>query len=71
MGVIDIGLRVYALVDIAKRPDDQIEGPKEVQHCYDRTDVDGFLAASSVERLPVEPVLADVVQSYKNLRLKR
>ncbi len=47
------------------------EGPKEVQHCYDRTDVDGFLAASSVERLPVEPVLADVVQSYKNLRLKR
>ena len=34
-------------------------------------DVDGFLAASSVERLPVEPVLADVVQSYKNLKLKR
>jgi len=30
LGVIDIGLRVYALVDIAKRPDDQIEGPKEV-----------------------------------------
>lgn len=30
LGVIDMGLRVYALVDIAKRPADQVEGPKEV-----------------------------------------
>ncbi|HMR50124.1 MAG TPA: hypothetical protein PKE40_12765 [Arachnia sp.] len=30
LGIIDMGLRVYALVDIAKRPADQVEGPKEV-----------------------------------------
>jgi predicted TIM-barrel enzyme len=47
------------------------EGPKEVQRCYERTDVDGFLAASSIERLPVEPLLASTVESYRNLHLKR
>jgi predicted TIM-barrel enzyme len=45
------------------------EGPKEVQRCYERTDVDGFLAASSIERLPVEPLLASTIESYRNLRL--
>ena len=47
------------------------ESPKEVQRCYERTDVDGFLAASSIERLPVEPLLAATVESYRNLRLSR
>lgn len=30
LGAIDMGLRVYALVDIARRPAEQVEGPKEV-----------------------------------------
>jgi predicted TIM-barrel enzyme len=47
------------------------ESPKEVQRCYERTDVDGFLAASSIERLPVEPLLTATVESYRNLHLSR
>lgn len=45
------------------------ESPDQVQRCYDTTDVDGFLAASSIERLPVETMLASVIESYRNLKL--
>ncbi|HEY3621612.1 MAG TPA: phosphoenolpyruvate hydrolase family protein [Roseiarcus sp.] len=47
------------------------ESPEQVQRCYDRTDVNGFLAASSIERLPVETLLASVIESYRNLKLSR
>jgi predicted TIM-barrel enzyme len=47
------------------------ESPDQVQRCYDATDVDGFLAASSIERLPVETMLASVIESYRNLKLRR
>jgi len=46
------------------------EGPEAVQRCFDTTDVDGFLAASSIERLPVEAALTDVANAYLGLRLK-
>lgn len=28
-GLADMGLRVYALIDVARRPDKEINGPKE------------------------------------------
>lgn len=46
------------------------EGPEDVQRCYDSTDVDGFLAASSIERLPIEIALSEAAKSYLNLRLR-
>ena len=45
--------------------------PTTVQAAYDRLDVDGFLAASSVERLPVEKAIVDTVASFRRLKLRR
>jgi len=46
------------------------ESPAEVQRCFETTDVDGFLAASSIERIPVEKALTDVVRAYQDLDFK-
>jgi len=47
-----------------------LESPKEVQECFSRTDVHGFIGASSIERLPVEEAIFKVVKEYKSLKLK-
>lgn len=44
--------------------------PENVQYCFDRTDVDGFIGASSIERLPVEKAITDTINTFKNLKLK-
>ncbi|WP_314146633.1 phosphoenolpyruvate hydrolase family protein [uncultured Leifsonia sp.] len=44
--------------------------PEAVQTAYDRTDVDGFLGASSIERLPVERAIASTVDSFRALTLR-
>lgn len=46
-----------------------LEGVKEVQECFSRTGVHGFIGASSIERLPVEKAIYSVVREYKNLKL--
>lgn len=43
--------------------------PHAVQAVYDRTDVDGFLGASSIERLPVERAIAETVHAFRSLSL--
>lgn len=45
--------------------------PENVQLAYDRTDVDGFLGASSIERLPVEQAVADTIVSFRSLRFRQ
>lgn len=45
--------------------------PHNVQTVYDRTDVDGFLGASSIERLPVERAVHDTVQAFRGLKLRK
>jgi predicted TIM-barrel enzyme len=45
--------------------------PDTVQAAYDRLDVDGFLGASSMERLPVEAAIVGTVASYRSLKLRR
>lgn len=47
------------------------EDPQAVQRCFDTTDVDGFLAASTIERLPVETALTDAARAFLDLRLTR
>lgn len=44
--------------------------PANVQTVYDRVDVDGFLGASSIERLPVERAIQETVQTFRQLRLR-
>lgn len=45
--------------------------PGRVQTVYDRVDVDGFLAASSIERLPVERAITNSVHAFRDLTLRK
>lgn len=45
--------------------------PGNVQHVYDRVDVDGFLGASSIERLPVERAIEETVAAFRGLKPRR
>jgi predicted TIM-barrel enzyme len=47
-----------------------LEDPESVQIAFDRTSVDGYLGASSIERLPVERAIASVVEQFQSLKLK-
>lgn len=72
--------RVDAIARAARsvRPDVWVVGhggpfdePANVQVLFDRVDVDGFLGASSIERLPVERAVAATIESFRELRLRR
>jgi predicted TIM-barrel enzyme len=41
-----------------------------VQTVFDRVDVDGFLGASSIERLPVEAAIVNTVKAHHALRFR-
>lgn len=47
------------------------EDPDHVALAFERTSVDGYLGASSIERLPVERAVDEVVRAFKALPLKR
>lgn len=72
--------RIEAIVRAARavRPEVWVVGhggpfddPANVQVLYDRVDVDGFLGASSIERLPVERAIVAAVSDFHSLRLRR
>ena len=44
-----------------------IENPQDVAYVLERTTAQGFVGASSIERLPVETAIVDVVQAFKKL----
>jgi predicted TIM-barrel enzyme len=44
------------------------EDPESVRTVFERTDVVGYLGASSIERLPVERAVSGVVRDFKALR---
>ena len=44
------------------------EDPESVRSVFERTDVVGYLGASSIERLPVERAVSGVVRDFKALR---
>ena len=47
-----------------------LEDPESVAECFRRTDVQGFVGASSIERIPVEKAIMTAVMEYKSLKLK-
>jgi predicted TIM-barrel enzyme len=47
------------------------EDPESVRTAFQRTDVHGYLGASSIERLPVERAVAEVVRAFKALPVRR
>lgn len=44
--------------------------PENVQVCFDRTDVNGFIGASSVERLPVERAIRQCIEEFQGLKMR-
>lgn len=46
------------------------ENPENVQYCYEHTDVNGFIGASSIERLPVEKAITDIVRQFQDLKVR-
>jgi predicted TIM-barrel enzyme len=47
------------------------EDAESVQYVFDRVPVHGYLGASSIERLPVEKALKQVVAEFKGLKLTK
>jgi predicted TIM-barrel enzyme len=43
--------------------------PEDVAVLYENTSADGFVGASSIERIPVERAVMDVVKQFKELRI--
>jgi predicted TIM-barrel enzyme len=46
-----------------------MENPEDVAYVLQRTTAQGFVGASSIERLPVEQAIVGVVEAFKNLPL--
>lgn len=43
--------------------------PESVQYCFDHTSVHGYVGASSIERIPVENAITDVVSQFRSLKI--
>jgi predicted TIM-barrel enzyme len=48
-----------------------MEGPTEVAYVLERTDAQGFVGASSFERLPVEQAIIGIVKQFKKIRFTK
>jgi predicted TIM-barrel enzyme len=46
------------------------ENPESVRVAFERTDVHGYLGASSIERLPVERAVTEIVRAFKLLPVR-
>ncbi|MEG0834280.1 MAG: phosphoenolpyruvate hydrolase family protein [Christensenellaceae bacterium] len=44
--------------------------PESVQYCFNKTDVNGFIGASSIERLPIEKALKECIEQFQSLKIK-
>jgi len=45
--------------------------PEDTRFLYEHTDVVGFLGASSIERIPIERAVTNVVKEFKSIPMKR
>jgi predicted TIM-barrel enzyme len=70
---------VQHLIDLARRENPEIiclshggpiAGPEDTHYLYENTDAQGFLGASSVERIPVEAAVIDTVKGFKSRHLR-
>ena len=49
----------------------QIATPEDTRYLYEHTEAAGFVGASSIERIPVEKAVTEVVEAFKSFQLKR
>lgn len=48
-----------------------IVAPEDTRYLYEHSDAVGFVGASSIERIPVEEAVTEVVKAFKNAQVKR
>jgi predicted TIM-barrel enzyme len=46
-----------------------MENPQDVAYVLERTDAQGFVGASSIERLPIETAIVGVIKAFKQIPL--
>lgn len=44
--------------------------PEDTKYLYEKTDVDGYLGASSIERIPIEEAVVNIVKNFKSVSRK-
>ena len=49
----------------------RIASPEDTGYLYSHTDALGFVGASSIERIPVEKAVTEVVQAFKSFDMKK
>ncbi len=45
--------------------------PEDTYHLYEHTDAQGFVGASSIERIPIEKAVTEVVKEFKSIPMKK
>ncbi len=45
--------------------------PEDTLYLYEHTDAQGFVGASSIERIPIEKAVTEVVKEFKSIPMKR
>jgi len=45
--------------------------PEDTQYLYEHTDAQGYVGASSIERIPIEKAITEVVREFKSIPIKR
>jgi predicted TIM-barrel enzyme len=70
---------VQHLIELARRENPDIiclshggplAGAEDTPYLYEHTDAQGFLGASSIERIPVEAAILDTVRAFKSKQLR-
>ena len=49
----------------------RIVTPEDTQYMYNHTDAVGYIGASSIERIPVEKALINIVRQFKSKTIKK
>jgi predicted TIM-barrel enzyme len=68
--IIDVARAVNSNV-IALAHGGPIESAQDVAYVLERTTAQGFVGASSIERLPVETAIVGAVQAFKKLAVPK
>ncbi len=68
--IIDVARAVNSNV-IALAHGGPIESAQDVAYVLERTTAQGFVGASSIERLPVETAIVSAVQAFKKLAVRK
>ena len=45
--------------------------PKDTKYLYENTEAQGFVGASSIERIPIEKAIMGTVKEFKNFKIKK